>query len=1125
MKVRKLRLHGFKSFADRTEIEFHDGITAIVGPNGCGKSNISDAIRWVLGEQRAAAIRGARMDEAIFQGTQARRGVNRAEVALVVDNSDHRLAVPQDEIEIRRTVHREGGSDYELNRKNARLKDILDLCRDTGLGANAYAIIEQGMVDSLLSDRADERRQVFEEAAGIGRYKDRRKVAFRRLDAAEADLSRLDDLISEVDSKVRSLSRQRRRAERYGELRDRRLGVEVTVALLQLHELKASLADAEDRLTELTEMEPGARAELSTTETELERRRLESAEVSRERGVHASALEEINRQISARERELAVAEERRAHSQRRLQQIGLERVETRHRVTTLREEIEQLIRDLEARRGSLGGLAIRVAEAQERQRVMREELAGAREAEQETRGRQEELAERMARLRADAQAGRARASEAEDRADRLGLEHEELVSELARLAEQGDLFAHRSRELADAEREVREELDACRERLDLLRAEELEARRSLAEAEDEENLLGARVSALDALEREYHGFSPAVAAALADRGVLDGLIGPIAEVLELPDDRAAAVENTIGALLQTLIVRDDAALGRLRRWIAEHGPEAGVLAMLRETDVPRLRELVGALEFAGQPASEPVLLGRRERLAALRVRAEDATRTREARAAARASLAHTIEEAESESRSLEERARGLELELRRLDADEAARAGQRARAERNRAELESQRKGLRVVAEQARAEAAARGEALESLDAELGRLQDLRQDADQALSERQAAWEEVRDEVAELRIEHAREEAGLAELARRRSSAEASLQHAEARLEALDTEEEEHRAAITELEDVRQGGAAELETLFVSREDATGRLRSFDERLTEAGAVVEALEQKARKLRQITQSSGDERHTLELRMAEAAAAEQRIRDRLEVEWDRPFDQLAETVERVEGELEPLRAELQQLVTDIDRLGPINMLAMEEHDEEKQRLDFLSGQRADLVQARDDLQTAIREINRTAKQLFRDTFDQVRANFRTTFQTLFEGGECDVWLADPDDPLESPIEISASPRGKRTQRIHLLSGGERALTSLALLFAIYLVKPSPFCVLDEVDAPLDEANIGRFLGMLDRFKDDTQFIVVTHNPRTMEAADWIYGVTMEEPGISSVVGVQLDDVVGKAAALG
>jgi chromosome segregation protein len=1125
MKVRKIRLHGFKSFADRTELEFHDGVTAIVGPNGCGKSNISDAIRWVLGEQRPTAIRGSRMDEAIFQGTQARRSVNRAEVALVVDNSDQRLPIPQAEVEIRRTVYREGGSDYELNRKTARLKDILDLCRDTGLGANAYAIIEQGMVDSLLSDRAEERRQVFEEAAGIGRYKERRKTASRRLEAAEIDLARLDDVISEVETKVRSLSRQRRRAERYLELRDRRLALDVSVALLELQRLRGSLADASQRLAELVELEPGARAELSAMETELERRRLESTEVARERGVHAGALEDVSRRIADREREMAVAGERMAHSRRRLQQIATERVETRDRAAALRQEIEQLATDTETRRSVVADLASRIAGAQERQRVMREDLSTARDAEQEARGRHEELAGRVARLRSDVQAARVRAAEMDERVDRLGLEHEELVSELARLAEQGDLFAVRTRELAEAEARVREELESCRERLALLRAEEVDARRALTEAGDEESLLAARVAALEALERDYHGFGPAVAAVLARRNDLEGLTGPMAELLEIGDDRAAALENTVGALLQMLVVRDDQALDRIRDWIAETGPEAGVLAILREVDVHRVGDLVSALEFVGEPASEPILVGRRERLAKLRSRAEKAVRTREARAAARASLGGTVERTEAEVRELEERARGLELELRRLDADEAARSGQRARAERSREELERQRAGLRAAAEQARAEAASASAEAESLDQEIAKLQGRRQQADEALAERLGAWEEVRDEVAELRVTHARDEAGLAELERRRASARASLEHADARLAALDMEEQEHEAALVELAEVREGGAAELAGLFADRDAATASLRSYDERLSEASTRVEELEQRARRLRQITQTSGDERHRLELRVAEAAAAEQRIRDRVEVEWDRPFDYLVDVIEPVDGELEPLRAELQQLVIEIERLGPINMLAMEEHDEEKRRLDFLSEQRMDLVQARDDLQKAIREINRTAKQLFTTTFDQVRSNFRGTFETLFEGGECDVWLADPDDPLESSIEISASPRGKRTQRIHLLSGGERALTSLALLFAIYLVKPSPFCVLDEVDAPLDEANIGRFLNMLDRFKADTQFIVVTHNPRTMEAADWVYGVTMEEPGVSSVVGVQIDDVVSRAAALG
>jgi len=1124
MKVRKLKLHGFKSFADRTEIEFHEGVTAIVGPNGCGKSNISDAIRWVLGEQRPTAIRGSRMDEAIFQGTSERRSVNRAEVALVVSNEDQRLPIPQAEVEIRRTVHREGGSDYEINRRTVRLRDLLDLYRDTGLGANAYAIIEQGMVDSLLSDRADERRQVFEEAAGIGRYKDRRKVAFRRLESSETDLSRLDDLISEVETKVRSLARQRRKAERYQEMRDRRLAVEVTVALLELERLAASLVDGERRLKELTETGPVARAELGRAEAELERRRLESGEVARQRSSSAAALEAVNRSIAERERELAVADERRLHSQRRLGQIETERAESRSRASALEEEIAQLVAELDRRRATVTDLASAVAAAQERQKQLRDELTVARGAEQDTRSRQEELGQRIAHLRAAGQAARTRSVDADERAHRLGFEHEELVAELARLEEQGDLFANRARDLSETEREAREELEACRLRLEGLRQEELDARRQLSQAEDRENLLGARVSALETLEREYHGFGPTVAAALEARPELDGLIGPLAELLEMPDQRAAAVEQAMGALLQALVVEDERAIDRLREWVRSADPAVGVLALLRERDLARVRALLDAFEFVGEPASEPVLVGRRERLAALRTEAEEAARTREARAAARASLAETVEKAEAEARGLEERARGFELELRRLDADEAARSGLRARAERNRDDLEQQRAGLRAAAEQARAEAAAAAREIAEVEAELASLHGRREEETEALAARQGAWEEVREDVAELRIAHAREEAALAELERRRSSAGTSLEHARNRLDALDREEVEHQAAIVELEEVREGASAELHGLFARRDDAAASLRGFDERLGEASAVVEELEAEVRRLRQITETGAEERHRLELRLTEGDAARRRFRERLEVEWGRPFEQLVERVDPVDGAFETLQAELQQLVADIERLGPINMLALEEYEEEKQRLDFLSEQRDDLVQARDDLQKAIREINRTARRLFNDTFDLVRENFQTTFQALFEGGQCDVWLADPEDPLESPIEISASPRGKRTQRIHLLSGGERALTSLALLFAIYLVKPSPFCVLDEVDAPLDEANIGRFLGMLDRFKEGTQFIVVTHNPRTMEAADWIYGVTMEEPGVSSIVGVQLDEVVSRAAGV-
>jgi chromosome segregation protein len=306
--------------------------------------------------------------------------------------------------------------------------------------------------------------------------------------------------------------------------------------------------------------------------------------------------------------------------------------------------------------------------------------------------------------------------------------------------------------------------------------------------------------------------------------------------------------------------------------------------------------------------------------------------------------------------------------------------------------------------------------------------------------------------------------------------------------------------------------------LFSQRDALSIEVRAVDERLTAAGEAAAKLESEVRLMRRSADERSESRHRLELQKSDSEARLRNTRERLEAEWGRPFEQLLREAVMVEGEHEALRAELQAVAADIERLGPINMLAVEEYNEESARLTFLQAQRDDLVKARDDLQSAIREINKTAKDLFFETFEAVRANFRITFNALFEGGECDIKLEDPEDPLESPIDITASPRGKKTQRIHLLSGGERALTALALLFAIYLVKPSPFCVLDEVDAPLDEANIGRFIAMLQQFKAGTQFIVITHNPRTMEAADWMYGVTMEEPGISSIVGVRLDEVL-------
>jgi chromosome segregation protein len=1194
MKLRRLTLQGFKSFADKTDLKFHEGITAIVGPNGCGKSNISDAIRWVLGEQRPTAIRGSKMEEAIFQGTTQRRPVNRAEVSLAFDNEEGRLPVAGDEVEIRRVVFREGGSDYQLNRTSVRLRDILDMCRDTGLGANAYTVIEQGMVDAILSDRPEERRHMFEEAAGIGRYKDRRKVALRRLEGAETDLSRLNDLISEVEAKVRSLGRQRARAKKYGDYRARKLSLEVAIAQTELQDIRAKLEKAAALLEAIGRNEPAARASLTTAEASLERLRLESGEALRQRNEVGLRLEETARQIAERERAIAIADERRAHAQRRLEQIAVEREELKARVNTLQNELQELETERVGQHGIVESLAQRVEEVQSRQAALRQEVTDIRRMDEDARARENDMTRQLAKLEGDAANAQLRAQEAESRLEHLATEREELEAELLRLDEQRDLFAEQARELATRLESLQHKADAAQRALGTARESEAEARKALAAADDRASHLASRVAALEALEREYHGFAPAVAAALTRRENFKGLLGPVAEFLKLPRDRAASVEGTLGSLLQAIVVEDFSNVEDLQRWIEEaedeHAPSPrhptaasplkGAIALLPRESLPRLEALLETIRFIGKPPEEPVLLGRREKLARLRDEAETAQRDRDARALAREEASHRIAELEAELRRLQTEGQEAELELRRADADEANRVGQRGRTERAREELERRRNELVNQIERARTDASGARDERVRLESTLSEHRTNWQQSTETLTEREAAWEQVRDEEAELRVAHARAEGALAALDRRIQSDRTEAESVQARLAALDREENEHRRALDEVEQTREAATSSLQSFFEQRDTLAVEVRSIDERVAMATEKAEALENKVRQLRREAEDQSEARHRLELQKAEADSAEARVRERLEVEWARPFEQLiasAPSLEETElrrrraalesadegdfiaEEMSPLedaatgtpeefsvlsvngddatalagadahapsygtglrawKSELKELTIDIERLGPINMLAVEEYDEESQRLTFLQTQRDDLTRARDDLQSAIKEINKTAKELFIDTFDAVKHNFHTTFQTLFEGGECDIRLEDAEDPLESPIDIIASPRGKRTQRIHLLSGGERALTALALLFAIYLVKPSPFCVLDEVDAPLDEANIGRFISMLKEFKHNTQFVVITHNPRTMEAADWLYGVTMEEPGVSSIVGVRLDEVL-------
>jgi len=1174
MKLRALRLHGFKSFADRTEVVFHDGLTAVVGPNGCGKSNISDAIRWVLGEQRASAIRGARMEEAIFQGTVNRRPVNRGSVALELSNEDGALPVPFGEVEIARTVYRDGGSEYMLNRSPCRLKDIQELYRDTGIGSNAYSIIESRMIDTILSDRADERRSLFEEAAGIGKYKDRRKSAGRRLERAEVDLQRLEDLLSEVESKVRSLSRQKGKAERWGELRKRRLDTELSLARRQLGSLESRRTEISSALSEDTTLETTRSSGLQAAEARLETLRIDRVRLERSRSEAAAARDALRTELVRWERELAVSAERGGNAEQRLGRIHGEREEAirrRDEASTERDGLDGKESGVEEH---LATVALALEHAREISGRVKGRLAESRGELERVEAREREIARRQAQLGGDAEGAEARQEEMSTRLRLLEEEGQLARSELAEMDSQGDLFTDRLASLAASEESARKAVDAGRAGLEALRAAVDEARRAESVAQEESASLAGRRSALERMEKDREGMDPVVRR-LLEAG-LPGVHGILLDALSAPVDLAEAVERYLGTLARAVVVEDQDAARSASRWFSANWKKGGGLVLLpldalpedsgtpavaptgsllasvepRGKGAPWVRALLDGVDLAepagdgpegdlpvgpgarvsrsgvvvdergvvrlGNPTGVSGLLERKEQLRALR-KASDAATTaaaaaREERESAQAALRAAEEALEEMRRAL----RASEDAHREARSEDTARTHRRERIVRILDDVERQVEAARTAGSRAAERAQAAREEREALGGEIERLQAEREAALAQVQAIQEEWESARAEEGRLGVEEARLQAERTRFRERLRDLDAATTSAAGRLEALDREEVELRAHVDTATRVRREGKVAMEALFEKREAAESGLAALDRQWAELDDAITAAEKAVREARDAERAASDRRHRLELEAGELDGRIGRIQERLEGEWGRPMARLLEEAAELEGTEEELRTEAREVAEALDRLGPVNQLAVEEHEEESARLSFLKEQHDDLVKARNDLRAAIREINLTATRLFHETFEKIRENFRSTFLRLFEGGECDLWLEDPDDPLDSAIEIQASPRGKKTQRIDLLSGGERALTALSLLFGIYLVKPSPFCVLDEVDAPLDESNIGRFIHLLQEFKADTQFVVITHNPRTIEAADWIYGVTMEEPGVSRIVGVKLED---------
>ena len=1165
MRLTKLEIHGFKSFADRTEMLFEPGVTAIVGPNGCGKSNVSDAVRWVLGEQKARALRGARMEEVIFQGSSARRAVNVAEVSLHFENDDGTLDIPFREVVITRRLSRSGESDYFLNSSPCRLRDIHDMVRGTGLGADSGVVIEAKMVDALLSDRPDERRELFEEAAGVGLYRDRKRSAERRLEETTADLSRIDDLISEVQSQVRSLARQRKRAERHTELMARRLTLEVAHASREMDAWRGELSRLEERLS-------GLRAQLPA-----EGEAVRAAEASRDATLSARTTAEARRTELARlvsdqregthalRGEIAVAEERLRNATSRRERAEEERREGDAIAGRVNIDLERAVSELSGFQAALRDAEAALAQHAKQEEDARSELVASRAQLEQSDRALRELREELHRAQLDRQGSE---RERQDLAARRALlEGEQLqlfdAAELARrelaaaedaaavAAERVSVTAQTAEISRDVVREAREREAAARS--ELLRAEELHAS------------LVAKLSALEGLERERVGLAPAAARLLRERGVFgDGaIVGPLSDFITADSASAGLVERFLGATVNAVLVRDRAVAEAVRVWHVSTSPGPLLLLPLDsfepgETEpAPGTRDLAGLVETSS-PASRWVrsLLGRVTSMESgtafidargavwlpaaesgggpLRRRAEiadlhhlvtNSAAARQAALAAAETQRAALASAERASIIAHEAATGAARANTEVLERSAAIARQHQRAERESADARALIDRL-IERESA---AAARIDALAASTAEIEARIAEHEAVGTAARETLRAAERRQDEAREHRtasqIHRAQAFAQLEVASDRHRHLSEEFQSARGRLQSLQLELSTLSSADARVTDQLNHWQADLGARLATLEDAETKLAAAEQSVRQVDEQLTAGDQRLTEMRRHAASLSEELHASELRFTELSGRKAAIRERLEAEWRKPVDELLAAAEPVDMADDEVVAEAALVREQLEALGPVNPLAIEEYDEETKRLGFLTAQRDDLNSAKASLHQAIREIDTKARELFLRTFVQVRENFRNIFMTLFGGGECDLRLENSATPLEGDIEIHASPRGKRTQRIHLLSSGEKALVALSLLFGIFLTKPSPFCLLDEVDAPLDDQNIGHFVRMLNRFKGNTQFIVITHNPRTTtEAADAVYGVTMQEPGVSSLVSVRMrgktvDETIG------
>lgn len=1232
MFLKSLELVGFKSFVNKTHLEFHEGITSVVGPNGCGKSNILDAIRWCLGEQSAKAMRGGEMADVIFSGTDTRQPVGMAEVSLTFGGCAGYLGTDYEEVCVTRRIFRDGKSEYLLNKAPCRLRDIHELFMDTGIGRSSYSIMEQGKIDQILSSRPEDRRAVFEEAAGVTKFKAQKKEALRKLEYTEANLVRVNDIMREVKRQIGSLQRQAGKARRYQALSSDLRVMELNLSRREHDEISARQEELQEQLERIGSrwretsdaLEEGERAvaghrtRLEELEQQVDTARLEM-QTLRDRMVQAESRAAHNEETCAQLQETIVRCDREIEAARNRQQ------EQRGEMARTDEEMARVTAELTERSAALDALQARLRESAGRRESSEQSLEALRaeisRAENESLRLQGEMAglearREAAQARIDALEGEKRQLFEAQSSSRRKLEEtagqvaaateamhgsESALDEAEAALERGEMDRQRIEgELSAAQRSLAQ----IQSRLEVLEQLNLEgegaapgAQAVLRGLDRPDHFKPAVRGMLGSLLRVESGFLPAVEAALGARGeaivlndrttareVLESLyehkLGR-ASVVTPNGDHGGAVESAPEGSLGWACDRvqcDGEDMQRLVRGVlrgvavaanldhamelrgrhphvafaTQHGElidaagivtggragEGSTTALQRRDEIASLTRQRTALEgdlarheeqrrqvLAGRDGQKETLESaralvrqRQNELAGLRAHhglLEKELQEAEGRAA---SLDREKERAVQDAEAARERSAALQqriAECGRLAAEasektaaaiETARreAGEEEAAAEQFNELRVQLAAARQLEESLHARRAPMISRIEELEETMRQREAEKSSASSRIDAVQAQTAELRNEAGALKTDLDGRQHGLGEIQRERSTLQAEVHSADERLRQLRREHGEMQDRKGSLEVT----AAELRLRAENLQEDIRRRHHVE--LAEVKADTYALHCAIREHRKRRKAPAAEE------AGEMASSEDAV-----TTGSAPAEEAAPAAP-VEAELDwkEVSAFASELRDKLDAMGPVNIDAIQEFDELLERQKFLDGQFTDLTSSKEELLEVIKKINATTTALFAETFEKIRQNFRETFKELFGGGKSDLALLNEEDPLESGIEITAKPPGKQLQSVSLLSGGERTMTAVALLFAIYMVKPSPFCILDEMDAPLDESNINRFLAMLDQFVKQSQFLVITHNKRTIARADVLYGVTMEEQGVSKLVSVKFVDSTGK-----